>query len=610
MDDQLTAFAADLRRHSAAEIYIDTATRLLYSTDASLYQIMPLAVVIPRHYDDVLATVETCRQYRLPMLPRGGGSGLAGQTVGEAVVIDFTRYLDEIVRIDASARRVLVQAGLPLGLLNRRLRPYGLMVGPDPASADRAAVAGCIGNNATGSHSIVYGKMADHVLSLRVVLADGSDVRLGPRPWSEIRKRAGASDSLNRLYSEIAALIETHAELIDRRFPRFWRRSSGYNLDYLRRQLDDQSFNLAPLLAGSEGTLGLILEAELQLVPVPPHKALAILHYDDTDTAFRSVPDLLTLNPSAIELVDDMLMRLTRESPGWRERLTFVEGEPAAVFIVEFAGESPAYLDDRLQALAAYWQKAGCGRPLIPIKDARGQENVWAVRKAGLNLLSSMRGDAKPVPGIEDMAVPPEHLADYMRELRELLDGRGVVAAMYAHASAGCIHTRPVLNLKTADGVRHLIELINGAAQLAMKYGGVPSSEHGDGLARSFLNPELFGPELYEVLRQVKTIFDPHHLLNPGKIIDAPPPDRHLRYGPSYRTIDITPLLDWSRDGSFAHAVEMCNGAGVCRKLEMGTMCPSFQALKDERHSTRGRANLLRAALTPAPSPADWPTPP
>ena len=591
-------FAQTLRKYSAAEIKTDLATRILYSTDASIYKMMPLAVVIPKHDDDVLATVETCIEYGLPVLPRGGGSSLAGQTVGEAVVIDFTKYMDQVIQVDGRERKVRVQPGRTLDMLNQALRRYGLMVGPDPASSNRAVVGGFLGNNSTGSHSIVYGRMVDHIHSLRVVLSDGQEAILGPQTWDRIQQLAQGQGIEASLYRDLLPLIRDNATLIDEQFPKYWRRAGGYNLDYLRNQLDGDTFNFAPLLVGSEGTLAVFLEAELGLVPIPRHKALAILHFDSREEAFRAVPGLLELKPSAVELIDDYLLRLTRSAPAWNKRLTFIEGDPTVVYIVEFAGDEPGWIDDRLAALRRHLDRTGYKNPVVTVTDPAEQANVWEVRKAGLGLLLSMRGDKKPLPGIEDVAVPPENLADYMRDLWQIMKDRGVTAAMYAHASAGCVHVRPILSQKKKEDIDNLIYLVTESARLAKKYGGVPSSEHGDGLARSYLNPEFFGPDIYNLFRQVKGVFDPHNLMNPHKVVDPLPPDQNLRYGPDYHTIDIQPLLDWSYDGSYAQAVEMCNGAGVCRKLEIGTMCPSFQATRDEQNSTRGRANLLRAALS------------
>ncbi len=597
MSTIINDFAAELQKTTDAEVYTDLATRLLYSTDASIYQIMPLAVVVPRREEDVLAAVALCARHALPILPRGGGSSLAGQAVGEAVVIDFSKYFRRVLAVDADLQRVRVQVGLPLDNLNRHLQAYGLMVGPDPASGSRATIGGIIGNNSTGAHSIVYGNMSNHVLRCRTILADGSVTWIGATGRAQLT--TGSNGFAATIHRQITDLVQEHRQLIDERFPKYWRRSDGYNVDIIRRQLDTEEINLAPLLAGSEGTLAIVTEAELNLVPIPSHKALAILHFPSAIAAMQAVPGLLGLQPAAIELIDDVLMQLTRASDVWRRRLTFIEGDPQAVLIVEFAGDNAAFLRDRLQALKRHLQGENYRQPLVTISDADGQANVWHVRKAGLNLLLSMRGDAKPVPGIEDVAVPPEHLADYIAELQAAMEGRGVVAAMYAHASAGCIHVRPILNLKNEPDIRHLMELIRYSSQLAQKYNGVKSSEHADGIARSFLNPEFFGPELYELLRQVKSIFDPRGLMNPGKIVDPLPPDQNLRFGPAYATRTLPhSFFDWSGDGSFAQAVEMCNGAGVCRKLGVGTMCPSYQALGDEKHSTRGRANLLRSALT------------
>jgi FAD/FMN-containing dehydrogenase/Fe-S oxidoreductase len=591
-------FAQTLRKYSAAEIKTDLTSRILYSTDASIYKMMPLAVVIPKHDDDVLATVETCIEYGLPVLPRGGGSSLAGQTVGEAVVIDFTKYMDQIIQVDGPQRKVLVQPGRTLDLLNREVKRYGLMFGPDPASSNRCVVGGFVGNNSAGSHSIVYGTVVDHVHSLRVVMADGRDVRFGPVSWERAEQIARGDTLEARVYRELIPLLRENAALIDEKFPKYWRRAGGYNLNYLRRQLDGDTINLAPLLVGSEGTLAVTLEAELNLVPIPRHKGLAILHFNTREEAFRAVPGLLELKPAAVELIDDYLLKLTRAAPAWNKRLTFVEGDPMVVYIVEFAGDEPGWIPDRMEALKQHLQNTGYRNPLVIITDPAEQANVWEVRKMGLSLLLSMRGDAKPLPGIEDVAVPPEHLADYMQELWQAMADRGVVAAMYAHASAGCVHVRPILSQKKKEDIDNLIALTSHAATLAKKYGGVPSSEHGDGLARSYLNPTFFGPEIYELFVQVKRTFDPDNLMNPHKVVDPLPPDQNLRYGPDYRTMEVEPVWDWSHDGSFAMAVEMCNGAGVCRKLEAGTMCPSFQATRDDEFSTRGRANLLRAALS------------
>ena len=619
---ELQELVHELQQAVQGEVRFDGYSRMLYSTDASLYQIQPVGVVIPRVEEDIQATVEITARHGVPVLPRGGGSSLAGQTVNAAVVIDTSKYLDRILALDPEARRVTVQVGLSLARLNQTLAPLGLMVGPDPASADRATVGGCLGNNATGSHSILYGMMADHVLETWVVLADGSRAHFHPIPPEEL-PAWGRGDSLEaRLYRELPALLQEIRDAVLERWPRHWRRASGYNLDRLLapllgpeergrlssvgrfrppaadlRRLD--RFNLAQLVTGAEGTLAVVTQATLALVERPSRTGLAVVHFSRLLDSCAAVTDVLETEPSAAELLDRKLMDLARSRPEWARRLHFVEGDPEAVLLVEYYGRQEEELRARLDRLERHLRGRGWRGPVVKILDPARQAQVWAVRKAGLNLLMGMRGDFKPVPGIEDVAVPPEKLAEYLGQILEHCRPMAAVpdVAVYAHASAGCLHVRPLLNMKSQAGVDALAELGHFACDLAVRYNGAMSGEHGDGLARSGLNPRLFGPSLYAALQRVKRLFDPQNRLNPGKIVDAPPPTRFLRFGPDYHTQEPVTVFDWQADGGYAAAIEMCNGAGVCRKLGEGTMCPSFMATRDEEDSTRGRANALRNAL-------------
>ncbi len=620
--DELRELAEELRRSLHGEVRFDGYSRMLYSTDASLYQIQPVGVVIPAHVDDIQATVTIAARHGVPILPRGGGSSLAGQTVNAAIVIDTSKHLDRILAIDPEARQVTVEPGITLARLNQALSPLGLMVGPDPASANRATVGGCLGNNATGSHSILYGMMADHVLETQVILADGSTAHFRPVDPRDLPARARGSSLEATLYREIPRLLQEAAPAILERWPRHWRRASGYNLDRLLAPLlppDERArlsfdtrfrppvadfrrldrFNLAQLVTGAEGTLAVVTQATLALVPRPRRTALAVVHFERLLDSCAAITDVLETEPSAAELLDKQLMDLARAQPEWARKLHFVEGDPAAVLLVEYYGEEEDELARRLDHLARHLQTRGWTGPVVKLLDPARQADVWAVRKAGLNLLMGMRGDYKPVPGIEDVSVPPEKLAEYLAQIldhcRQMPAVPGV--AVYAHASAGCLHVRPLLNMKTVEGVKALAELGRFACDLAVRYAGAMSGEHGDGLARSSLNPRLFGPQIYATLRAVKQVFDPENRLNPGKIVDAPPPTEFLRFGPDYRTLAWTPVFDWRADGGYAAAIEMCNGAGVCRKLGEGTMCPSFMATREEEDSTRGRANALRNAL-------------
>jgi len=583
---------AELRGRIDGEVRFDRTSRMLYSTDASNYQIEPVGVVIPRHADDVRAAHELASKYGISILPRGGGSALAGQTVGHSLVLDFSKYMNEVLEINPEERTARVQPGINLDLLSAKVRQYGLMYGPDPSSSNRATVGGVVSNNSAGAHSILYGMTVDHLQKASLLLADGSTVNLDPSALD----RAGQDDALGRLMAKLLAFQEQRSPLIARDFPRHWRRSAGYSLNQLLK--DD--FNPARLLASSEGTLGTLLDVTVDLVPRPAKTALALIQFDDLVQSMEVTTSILEVEPSAIELMDRMLIELTRSQPGYAAQIANITGNPEAVLAVEFYGETDEELRDKVDKLEYHLrqQRLLPDTPIVRAFDPREQADIWSVRKAGLGLLMSIKGDAKPIPGIEDVAVPVEHLAEYVAGIKELCAQHGTTAAYYAHASAGCLHIRPLVNLKDADGVAMMNDLTHAAADMAYRFGGVASGEHGDGLQRSELNEKIFGPELYQAMREFKGIFDPQGLMNPGKVVDAPPMVENLRYGVEYHTAPITTFLDFSKEGGFARAIEMCNGAGVCRKVGAGTMCPSYMATRDEKDTTRARANALRNALS------------
>lgn len=591
------ALQDELHARIAGEVRFDAVSRMLYSTDASNYQIEPLGVVIPSSNEDVLATIEIAARHGVPILPRGGGSSLAGQTVGAALVIDFSKVLCRILDVNPEERTVTVEPGINLESLNQQLRPTGLMFGPDPASANRATAGGVVGNNSTGSHSILYGMTGDNVIQIKAALADGTPIELGPMSPEAMLGYAGIDDAKGRLFSNLLTFRERNAGLIARDFPPHWRRATGYSLNELLKP-DDQ-FNPARLLVSSEGTLATTLEVTLNLVPRPTRTGLVLLQFDDLVASMAATPTILETEPSAVELLGRMLINLTRAQPGYASQIAMIEGDPAAVLAVEFYGESEAELTQKADRLKAHLIKRGVRTMVDPlvILDPKQQESYWSVRKAGLGLLMSVRGDHKPIAVIEDVSVPVEHLAEYVGAIEDLVAAHGTTAAYYAHASAGCLHIRPMVDLKTRQGVVAMVDMANAAAELAHRFGGVLSGEHGDGLQRSELNETIFGPELYQAMRQFKRIWDPQGIMNPGKKVDAPSMTENLRYGPTYHARDPKTYLDFSAEGGFARAVEMCNGAGVCRKLKAGTMCPSFMATRDEKDSTRGRANALRDVL-------------
>lgn len=581
---------ADLKQALAGEVRFDQMYRMLYSTDASNYQIAPIGVVLPRHADDVVAVHSIAAQHGVPLLPRGAGSSLAGQTVGYAVVMDLSRYMNNVISIDPAAKTVRCQPGIALSHLNDAVAPHGLMLGPDPASGDRATVGGGIGNNSTGTHSILYGMFDDHVHAVNAVLANGTRCEFGTS--------APASDTHTRLAQVVREALITHADEIQRRFPKTFRTCAGYPLN----KLDAEALNLARLFVGSEGTLGTVVEATVGLVDRPIQTRLALLHYDSLRAALEDVPGILEVKPSAVELLDKMLMDMTRAHPDFSKLLTFVEGDPQAVLMVEFYGESDAELSAHIDRLKQHMAGQGFTGTIVLATTPQQIGNVMKVRKAGLGLLMSIRGELKPIPFIEDAAVPVPRVADYVLGVQDIVADNGATMALYAHASAGCIHIRPLLNLKTVEDLRQYRAIAEAATDLVLTYDGTTSGEHGEGLARGEFSEQLFGAELVEAFRTIKRAFDPQGLMNPGKVIDVGPMDDPsiLRYGTGY-TVRFplkNPRFDWSADHGFAAAVEMCNGAGVCRKEGTGVMCPSYMATRDESASTRGRANALRLAMS------------
>lgn len=606
-------FISELRKHFSGDIRADLATRILYSTDASLYEVEPLGVAIPRTQDDLQAAVELAARHKLPILPRGSGSSLAGQAVGEALILDCSRYLDNILEINPEARTATVEPGAILMSLNKQAAKHGLMYGPDPASAERATFGGVIGNNATGAHSILYGMSADHILSADVLLSDGSLATLGEldiryslfdaRTSNNEFRMPNDESRISNITQAALQIRQQYADAIRAHWPRSWRNSAGYRLNYLLPwspsapsqwiesrypNLPADKINLAPLLAGSEGTLAVMRRLTVNLVKKPRHTILVVIPYESIAAACDDVPRLLEFRPSAIELIPQSLIRLARDVPAYARMVDFVDGDPAAILTVEFSGEDQVELEKQGRQL---------GEGLRVVSTPEGQNRIWAIRKAGLGLVDSAPTDLRPVSFIEDCAIPVEQLGNFVRELDGILAAHRTTAVYYAHVSAGCMHIRPWLDLRTSPGVTALRGIAQATLELTLRVGGAMSSEHGDGMLRSEFLRQTYGDEVMDAFRLLKRAADPHNILNPGKILDAPPMDTHLRYGAAYKSQAWVPALDFSGQGGLARAVEQCSGAGVCRKFD-GVMCPSFQASREEQNSTRGRANLLRALLS------------
>src|SRR5437867_12512498 len=577
-----------LKKRVTGEVRFDRVSRLMYSTDASIYEIEPMGVVIPRTHDDVFATMEVARNFQVPVLPRGGGTSLAGQTVGNAVVIDMSKYLNRVLEVNTEEHWALVEPGVVQEQFNLHLRPMGFLFGPDTSTANRATLGGMMGNNSAGSHSIVYGKTIDHVLEMDVVLSSGEGRTLREMKFEEDQLRGN-------LEGRIADIVRVHRGEIERRFPRIMRRVSGYNLDEFVR---NGKFNLAKIVVGSEGTLAAVHQAKVRIEPRPPATAVCVVHFADIVDAIRASDIILPFKPAAIELIDDMIMDLARSSLELSRLMGFVQGHPAAILVVEFYGENEAHLRSKLDEMEAALKQNNAGYAYVRAFDSADQVNIWKVRKAGLGLLLGMKGERKPIAFVEDCAVEPSKLPEFFVRFRDVIRKYGTSAGYYGHASVGCLHIRPLINTKDAGDIRVMKEMTDEIADLVVEFGGGMSGEHGDGLARSHLNEKLFGKQLYKAFRDVKSAFDPEHRMNPGKIVDAPPMTESLRYGTEYRTLALNTHYNFSREGGFATAVELCNGAGVCRKKNEGTMCPSYMATMEDKHSTRGRANLMREILS------------
>jgi FAD/FMN-containing dehydrogenase/Fe-S oxidoreductase len=596
MSVDAAAVRRDLTRQIEGEVRFDPISRALYSTDASVYQIEPIGVAIPRSRADLVHIVRICGQHRCPITMRGGGTSQAGQAIGPGLVVDTSKYVNALLEVNPDERWARVEPGLVLDELNAALKPHGLRFAPDVSTASRATIGGMMANNSSGARSVLYGKTIDHVLEQEVILSDGSIAQLRPLNSSELRS-AMATDTLeSQCYRVVRELADTHRDEINRRFPKVLRRVGGYNLDEFTRA--DRPFNLAKLMVGSEGTLGVVLTAKVNLVALPAAKAVLAIQFRDLLESLAATPLILRHHPSAVEVMDKSILDYTRQSAALEAiRQSFIEGDPGALLCVEFYADTPEELPPRLAALERDLRAAGFGYHYRHALDAADQARIWSLREAGLGLSMAMKDDAKSLSFVEDTAVAPDRLRDYIERFLAIVSRHGTSAGVYAHASVGCLHVRPVVNLKTDAGVRTFEAIANEISDLVLEFGGALSGEHGDGLVRSPFTEKMFGSTLYQAFRTIKRTFDPHGIFNPGKIVDAPPLTSNLRYGAAYATIPLTTHFDYSDYRGMAGAVEMCSGVGACRKTLDGTMCPSYMATRDEQHSTRGRANVLRLTM-------------
>jgi FAD/FMN-containing dehydrogenase/Fe-S oxidoreductase len=612
--------ARRLRGAVAGDVLFDRASRGRYATDASIYQVEPIGVLVPQSDADVRAAFDLCRELSVPLLPRGAGSSQCGQTVGAALVVDDSKYLNRIVAFDHDARTVTVEPGIVLDALNAWLKPHGLWFPVDVSTSAQATLGGMAGNNSCGSRSIAYGNMVHNVQAINALLSDGIAARFGPEA-----EMANATGRAGKLIADLRSIGHREREEIVAKVPPMLRRVGGYNIDVFRPVSErpytgDGSVNFAHLLVGSEGTLAWSRELTLKLAPLPKHRALGVVNFPTLHRAMECARHIVELSPSAVELVDRTMIDLARGNPAFRTVIdAALIGEPQAILLVEFIGEDAELPIRRLDDLAQLMGDLELPDSVVRLLDAGARRALWDVRKAGLNIMMSMRGDGKPVSFIEDCAVPLEHLADYVDRLTEVFRRHGTRGTWYAHASVGTLHVRPILDMRR-DGAAKMRAIAEEASAMVREYKGAFSGEHGDGLVRSEWVAWQFGPRLTRAFEEIKALFDPAGLMNPGKIVGpSRMDDRSLfRFPPNHRTLPVATALDWSAWNvdydpatdvlsapgtgedpalGFGKAVEMCNNNGHCRKFDAGTMCPSYRVTKDEVHLTRGRANTLRLAL-------------
>jgi len=581
-----------LRREIKGDVLLDDFSRGRYSTDASIYQLMPFGVVIPKDDHDVEVAVQIAAEAGIPVLPRGSGTSQNGQAIGEALLIDSTRHLNKILDFKPEAQTISVQPGLVLDHLNRFLKPHGMFYPVDVSTANRATLGGMTGNNSCGARSIRYGNMVHNVRAVEALLADGSRVHFGKLNGSTPQPAVP-----EQLLSSLLSLGQREAREIAARFPDLLRRVGGYNINVLT----EEQPNLGQLLVGSEGTLGFFQRLHLDVQPLPSHKVLGVCHFPTFYAAMDSTQHIVKLGPAAVELVDRTMIDLARDIPLFAPTVNrFVQGEPQALLLVEFAGADRAEQLQSLQQLVELMGELGFPNAVVEATDHEFQHAIWEVRKSGLNIMMSMKGDGKPVSFIEDCAVRLEDLAEYTRRLTEIFEKHGTTGTFYAHASVGCLHVRPILNMKKQEGASQMRAIVEETLEVVREYKGSHSGEHGDGISRSEFHESMFGARMVKNFEEVKQLFDPEGTFNPGKVVNPHKMDDRqiMRFQPGYGPIAIDTQLDWSEWQGFDRAVEMCNNNGACRKAHVGTMCPSYRVTGDEQHLTRGRANTLRLAIT------------
>lgn len=582
-------FIEELKKRVTSEVRVDSVSKALYSVDASIYEVQPLAIIIPRTKEDLIQAIKIAHKHKVPIIPRGAATGITGGCLGEGLVIDTSKYLHQILSINYEQEYAIVQPGVVQDTLNAALEKRGYRLGPDTSTGNRATIGGMVGNNAVGAHSLKYGHMCDHVEAIELILADGSILNFHPCTQKDWEEKCSLNSVEGHIYKTIDSIEKEYKNDIEKDFPKVKRRSSGYNLNEL------STHNLAKLITGSEGSLGFVTEVKLRICKRPSHQALVLLAVDDMLKAIKDVPHYLSTTPFALEMIDEKIIQMGSSCPSMKGKLSWLESTPAAIIVAEFEAET----EDALEVKCKEFHSRFSGQSYIfwskIINDKELQKEVWELRKSGLGLLLSKRSYSRAIAFIEDIAVPASHLYDFMNRFITYLQAQNKEAGIYGHIGDGCLHIRPYIDLRQEDELALMQKIMTDTAKLVKEAGGTLSAEHGDGLIRSWMNPDFFGKRLFEAFTKIKHAFDPDNLMNPGKIIPTTALTENLRLSPKTVIKSVPTFFDYSREGGFELAVDLCNGNGLCRKKE-NIMCPSFQVSCDEKDSTRARANALRAA--------------
>ena len=584
----------ELKPTIRGEVYFDEISRRIYSVDASIFQVIPSCVVVAKSYEDIHRTVAASKSFNVPIIARGAATGITGGCLGEGIVLDTSKYMKKIVEINYEEAYAICQPGVVQDQLNKALEKEGFCLGPDTSTGNRATIGGMTANNSAGAHSLRYGKMVNNVISCRTVLSNGEIVEFGEESEESFKEKMNSGGRIGEIYSLVHEMMTKHSDEIDKAFPKIQRRVSGYNLDEVIKGFP---LNMAKVIVGSEGSLGVIELVKVKISPKPANTVLSVLHCSDFGEALNKVEKILEHEPFSLELIDKNVIDLGKQSTTMKGQLDWLQGDPELLLVAEWDGSTPGVAIKKQEDFEKAMADEEIFYANVPLNHKTSQSKVWKLRKAGLGLLMSKRSDDRAVAFLEDVAVAPNKLGTFLQKYRDYFSKEDKECGFYGHAGVGCVHVRPILNLKKEQDVELMLKSMEDIAEILKESGGALSGEHGDGLTRSWLNEKMFGPEVYELFKRLKKAFDPENLMNPGKIVDAPRPGKNIKAQRNETPLNLNTQYTFGDEGGWNFAVDMCNGNGDCRKEDTGTMCPSFQAYGDERHSTRARAQSIDAIL-------------